>query len=313
MRYMECWDLEPKALPDYSEYVKNPYQSLHQFVRHGTWGALYIICVQWYTQRALTFQKDALGAFAGLARRIEDITATTEPGRAPMCYGLLTSMEDPGEVDYNLSFSLLWLSKGLKLTRRLDDQTKTRPLFPSWSWSGWCGVITYRMHSVVGADDGIRWFVKFQDETETDIPHLPDANYLEDPTLGTDRIFAKYGVPLGVISLDVLVGTCTICTETPRISLYASTFLSAFSGDTPVPDPTDIQTGEKNDEGSINLFNTWSPPAAVQKVGIMFNGTLACGCYTSNDFDYVCGESYEFIAIMRSTHSVHKFWPHGHK
>jgi hypothetical protein len=86
----------------------------------------YAILLSEYTQRTLSFQIDAFNAFVGVAEAIADMTGW------PLLHGL-------PEADFDAA--LLWVPAGPS-TRRRDPETGV-PLFPSWSWLGWDGHVTY--------------------------------------------------------------------------------------------------------------------------------------------------------------------------
>ncbi|KLU80955.1 hypothetical protein MAPG_00051 [Magnaporthiopsis poae ATCC 64411] len=89
---------------------------------------LYRLAVDDYTKRQLSWDADAVDAFTGVEHIIRRGTNTT------FWHGLPSfAFED----------ALLWQPDDGFLERRRDPKTGA-PLFPSWSWAGWRGHVSYR-------------------------------------------------------------------------------------------------------------------------------------------------------------------------
>jgi hypothetical protein len=93
-------------------------------IRDADWTPFdsYAVMVSEYSQRKLSFRKDAERAFLSV------LSYLSENLNCEMFYGM---------PDTEFDAALLWSPIGPS-TRRLDEKTG-RPLFPSWSWLGWDG------------------------------------------------------------------------------------------------------------------------------------------------------------------------------
>lgn len=87
---------------------------------------LYARAVEGYSVRSLSFDSDALNAFAGIMNYLRPIM------RSGYVYGL---------PETELDEALLWQPVGL-IKRRLDSDSG-QPIFPSWTWAGWIGAVSY--------------------------------------------------------------------------------------------------------------------------------------------------------------------------
>jgi hypothetical protein len=108
-----------------------------------------------YSRRDLSFQGDVLDAFAGLLRRFR---ASYEPNSLPLNYffGLPSAW---------FELSLLWnpLANSPKIRRRGEMYHMRSGVdipFPSWSWTGWVGVVEYRYPQNIEArtQSEIQWY-----------------------------------------------------------------------------------------------------------------------------------------------------------
>jgi hypothetical protein len=100
-----------------------------------------------------------LNAFEGMAQKMRPLF-TSE-----FVYGLPMS-----ELDY----CLLWEPSG-ELCRRRDSETGS-PLFPSWSWAGWVGPITYNWEERLSR---VKWVDPSDNEFTSDeyrAPHAPGSD-----------------------------------------------------------------------------------------------------------------------------------------
>lgn len=100
----------------------------------------YTRCAERYSQRTLTFESDSLNAFGGMIKRFESL----EQGTLRHLWGI--PFFDPRDdqspddiVDYAgfLLAGLCW---------RHESRSKSlrrRNMFPSWSWTGWEGAVTW--------------------------------------------------------------------------------------------------------------------------------------------------------------------------
>ena len=81
-----------------------------------------------YTKRNLSYESDALNAFQGVASLIQPAF------KGDFLFGL---------PETELDIALLWQPDS-HVRRRVNPETKA-PLFPSWSWLGWIGQVTYTL------------------------------------------------------------------------------------------------------------------------------------------------------------------------
>ncbi|KAF2810997.1 uncharacterized protein BDZ99DRAFT_292955 [Mytilinidion resinicola] len=82
--------------------------------------------VEQYTESKLSYPGDILSAFAGIAALMEQ--ALEHQG----CISTITY----GLPEHNIYEFLFWIPKKTTLRRQ-------PPVFPSWSWAGWIGGVTY--------------------------------------------------------------------------------------------------------------------------------------------------------------------------
>ena len=104
----------------------------------------YLMAVEEYSARELSYDQDSLNAFQGIIRRfskrnipILDIWGISYPASG-----------DRKERESYLADSLCWSH-----TRSCWEDFGTprrRPEFPSWSWSGWAGEVEYRKREYSG-------------------------------------------------------------------------------------------------------------------------------------------------------------------
>ncbi|KAH8660916.1 heterokaryon incompatibility protein-domain-containing protein [Tricladium varicosporioides] len=105
---------------------------------------VYMKCVELYTQRKLTQQKDILAAFSGMSNLMEERMCS------PFVHGLPSSHFD---------LALLW--EPIKTVERRvitdsgDEKNLSIPDFPSWSWAGWNGTVMYKDSIVGGILDNV--------------------------------------------------------------------------------------------------------------------------------------------------------------
>ena len=87
---------------------------------------MYAKAVEKYTPRSLSFSSDALNAFSGVMNYLRPIL------RGGYAYGL---------PETELDEALLWQPSG-PITRRKHPNNGSA-IFPSWTWAGWVGSVTY--------------------------------------------------------------------------------------------------------------------------------------------------------------------------
>ncbi|KAK1573942.1 heterokaryon incompatibility protein [Colletotrichum navitas] len=122
------------------DLVDAPLQMFRQLDNRSIW--VYMKCVELYTERKLTHDKDIQAAFSGMANLME------RRMRAPFIHGLPSSHFD---------LALLW--EPIKSSRRrVVEETPGNasiPDFPSWSWTGWVGEVQYKEDLVSGILDNV--------------------------------------------------------------------------------------------------------------------------------------------------------------
>ncbi|KAK4956724.1 hypothetical protein LTR10_006252 [Elasticomyces elasticus] len=113
---------------------------------------VYKDCLRMYTSRQLSDESDILSAFEGIGKVVCQGLAYLEIDDAEeraLLFGLPASHFD---------FALLWQPKEVP-TRRCSE----KPLFPSWSWSGWkcASGMSYRRAAVAGPEINLHeWLLK---------------------------------------------------------------------------------------------------------------------------------------------------------
>ena len=98
--------------------VETTRHGVMRIVRSATF-VEYVKMIEQYTHREMTYQSDALNAFAGLLHIFSLCF------KCSMFFGLPESL---------LDIALLW---------RPTQQLERRNAFPSWSWAGWVGSVAY--------------------------------------------------------------------------------------------------------------------------------------------------------------------------
>ncbi|WDK23165.1 heterokaryon incompatibility protein [Colletotrichum graminicola] len=122
------------------DLVDAPLQMFRQLDNRSIW--VYMKCVELYTERKLTHDKDIQAAFSGMANLME------ERMRAPFIHGLPSSHFD---------LALLWepIKSGRRRVAEETPGNASIPDFPSWSWTGWVGEVQYKEDLVSGILDNV--------------------------------------------------------------------------------------------------------------------------------------------------------------
>lgn len=128
-----------------------------------------------YTKRNLTNESDALNAFQGIASLLQPAF------KGDFLFGL---------PETELDVALLWQPDS-HVRRRVNPETKA-PLFPSWSWVGWIGPVTYTWLRY-RLDDLSRVEWQCTDSTGENV-HFCTSNELRAPKYGEhDRWEVRHG------------------------------------------------------------------------------------------------------------------------
>lgn len=107
-----------------SDWKNSPLRTLGELETRPIW--FYMTCVSLYTGRRLTYAKDILAAFDGVARLME-----RHMHGARMIHGL-----PPSHFDLALLWEPLQCQER-RVLKTKDGQSGAAMEFPSWSWSGW--------------------------------------------------------------------------------------------------------------------------------------------------------------------------------
>jgi len=103
--------------------------------------------VQQYTKRSLSYDEDIVNAFMGALNEMEQ-----------------KGYRRRGDITMDLPApdSLLWFPVGSHISRRSVSKDKPDEYFPSWSWTGWKGRVTYASRefgrNVSTYKTSLRWF-----------------------------------------------------------------------------------------------------------------------------------------------------------
>jgi hypothetical protein len=118
------WEMNP--LQSYRLFEGAAKPLLQEWLCHFE---IFARIVQTYSCRTLSYSSDVLFAFSGLASALSELSGGSS------YYGVLES---------SIDLCLLWIPIGSTISRRTDlDVSKKFYEFPSWSWAGWEGEISY--------------------------------------------------------------------------------------------------------------------------------------------------------------------------
>ncbi|KAE9576890.1 hypothetical protein CGMCC3_g7076 [Colletotrichum fructicola] len=150
----------------------------------------YTQCAEQYSRRILSFDEDGMNAFGGIIKRLESTTdfPVRQIWGIPFFHPKDDIIASVGNVDYSgyLLTALAWRHELYKPTRR-------RKQFPSWSWMGWEGSVTWpnpvdsnNIHSPEGVDmASIQLYL--EDGTTLPLseldPRSPDQNFSQPRAL----------------------------------------------------------------------------------------------------------------------------------
>jgi hypothetical protein len=102
--------------------------------------------VEHYTRRTLSFDEDIVHAFSGALERMKQMGHRPRGDRT---------------MDLLSPDSLIWFSVDRTAVRRLNHLEP----YPTWSWTGWIGAITYlsrRFSDLTAASTSLRWSQRFR-------------------------------------------------------------------------------------------------------------------------------------------------------
>lgn len=114
----------------------------------------YMVLVETYTARELTYDTDSLNAFSGIIRKFEDGSTKElvyQIWGIPFLYAVAKAGTRASFAD-----GLAWSHK--INTQGDSKRPRRRPDFPSWSWAGWAGEVEYAERT--SAYREFRWRIK---------------------------------------------------------------------------------------------------------------------------------------------------------
>ncbi|KAL9113088.1 MAG: hypothetical protein Q9227_002700 [Pyrenula ochraceoflavens] len=150
-----------------------------------------------YSRRNLTFEEDSLNAFAGIARHLaKSKNPIFNIAGLPFPYPPKKQGSEPFHDRDYLAKSLLWVHDN-------DDELgpicpTRRPAFPSWSWGGWSGPVTFlrgTFRSGFSSSNGLIIYFEFEPGCLVE-----QCYFLRHSALGD----LQYRSPRG-LQLDVMV------------------------------------------------------------------------------------------------------------
>jgi hypothetical protein len=112
------------------------------------WSLLY--SVEEYSRRKLTYDVDALNAFSSVMRYYQDVTRTCDDATRgimaingiPYIPTIERSEQAQGYLETSLPYVLGWANKH-SCWESPSLRPRRRHVFPSWSWAGWDGEVTF--------------------------------------------------------------------------------------------------------------------------------------------------------------------------
>ncbi|KAI8635099.1 heterokaryon incompatibility protein-domain-containing protein [Xylariaceae sp. FL1651] len=140
----------------------------------------YWSCVEDYTARNLTYDKDVLFAFQGIIRRFRADKNRAVAAIQGMPYPIDCS---PADQFQSWRVCLSWFHSP-------SSQTKRRSSFPSWTWAGWSGkVMEMRRDYVLGWTVGFR-NIAFQDLAGVTLEFNKKARLDQKPERSTYQVLS---------------------------------------------------------------------------------------------------------------------------
>ncbi|KAJ8130616.1 hypothetical protein O1611_g3011 [Lasiodiplodia mahajangana] len=115
----------------------------------------YCACVEDYSRRELTYNTDVLNAFQGIINRFK----SQEAKGLKEVLGLSYAMEELDTQSKYLHLSLCWYHNG-------PNKAERRPQFPSWTWAGWSGEVSFTPYSSLFFDTDLQ-NLAFEDQFGT--------------------------------------------------------------------------------------------------------------------------------------------------
>lgn len=188
-----------------------------------------------YSERSLTYDKDALNAFAGIARYLH----STEPPVSHL-FGIpyMSGPRYRDQAETYFTYCLSWFHQGGQIPPRRRDH------FPSWSWAGWEGRMRW-MHGKISYE-GIGATELF----------LRDIYIEED---GQQHLLADF---LEGIDLDQTSAGCTenmaICFEARVVTSSVFSAVGDSDADSSVHSGgTSVAPSNSNGEDDIQQWDCW--------------------------------------------------------
>lgn len=152
-------------------FTNNNFYSREYYARRGQYTVLpeYLHLVAQYTQRKLSIDSDALHAFAGVLKTLQETAPELNTFSG---LPLISSLKDAGARNSQLFTTMSWFHEFV------IDPLKRRNEFPSWTWAGWIGRCSW-LH--VTRAYSFMLDVRFCSEHSIfEPPYLEDAQHMLD-------------------------------------------------------------------------------------------------------------------------------------
>lgn len=97
-----------------------------------------------FSKRNLTHDTDTLEAFKGIVGLYRQTTQLHLLHGIPIWIGDLTAKISGAQITFALSVCSWYHRTGTSLSMFVSDACRRKPQFPSWTWAGWAGTVTWR-------------------------------------------------------------------------------------------------------------------------------------------------------------------------
>ncbi|KAK8102246.1 heterokaryon incompatibility protein-domain-containing protein [Apiospora sp. TS-2023a] len=152
----------------------------------------YTQCAERYSRRTLTYDSDSLNAFGGMIKRFESLERATLRHLWGMPFFDQRDDISPGEIVDYTGFFLAGLSwYHCESPKVAPPHPRRRKRFPSWSWTGWEGAVTWPQvattYDVRAPDPDVTLAsiqLTFEDGTTRSIPDVRRGPERQRPGVG---------------------------------------------------------------------------------------------------------------------------------